>query len=995
VATVTARIPFALVGVLLLVGSATFAGSLHPPSPTNPSVDDALGQLDAETQSAVRHGVSTGAREAARNPVTRPANTSVGAVLNESDTFRDWLRLRIYVAVRDRLGRLGSTGDTVTVSASLPQTPTPAKLRAAKERVHIERATADGTTLRATVENVTLTARRDGRVVGTRRVSPTVTVPVPTLAVHNRVQRFERLLNAGPGAPGLGRRLTGAMYALTWIRGYAQFGGAPIDNVVTNRHIGLFTNGAVLSMQRAVFGQRDQRGAEVLGWATANTALTDAIDGTDHGIAERLSKAHDALQGERAPAALVQQQQSAMPSASPQDTVTIGINETADRALLETLRDLNETIRRPYRVTVRRQTAVTDTVRTVSTEPEKPGANWSLLRVSVENTTTVTDRDESPRAVNDPWHRLADRHRWVNRTRTIRRTWNTSNGTRATVERRKRAHAVRITLVGRHDGGGAPRRPFTTVHARGGPLDGPNLAGVEASARQKLIDRRGGTAAVARRTVTGGNATVSTTIRGKRPANLSAWVYRDLAALHERVRNVSVTVSKGELATMQVNPARQLRSAFADRRGDFRAIPSRYDGVATRARVGVRVAFLERVQTRLRNRARQRATQQSKLDKRLAETDIGSLESMQTTYENRQHSSPRPAGGDVTMRVNTAPSYLTLGELSGETIPGMPADTAEHPLVAHNRNLFTVPYGDAADAVVDGAVSTGRTRLQTAARVLDAATSRGARKNETATLREEVRKSNLAGQAVLVESLSVVENRSLGERTAVVRAALDRWDGPAATAEALTNGSATVAVRRTATSRWNLSQRTSDRVDLVIERRLATFRSTEHARPQQEPVARHVGTLQRLATSRVKGTVEDGAKAYLKESLARRTGKTLKRLPAGLPVAPVPPYWYLTVNYWEIRVAGEYARFAVSVPRGSATAPGGRFTYVRDGESVELDVDRDGAKETVGSAPRVSFETHTSVAIAVPPKPRGVGDKDGQMNEASPGWPTAGGGDGG
>lgn len=987
------RVPFALVGVLLLVGSAAFAGSLQQPSVTGPPVDEALDDIGAETQSAVRDGVSTAAREAARNPVTVPANTTAGEVINRSASFRDTLRLRSYLAVRDRLNRLSGTSEGLNVTAGLPETPTAATLRRAKRRVSLERAGEEGSALRATIKNITLTVGQNEQQLGRRTLSPTVTVPVPTLFVHDRVRAFERRLDSGPVSPGLGSRLTARLYALTWVRGYAQFGGAPIDNVVTNRHIALFTNDAVLSMQRDFFDRDDQRGAALLGWATANTALTDIIDGTDHPVAKRLSTVHNDLQGERLPAVLAEQRGSEIYGVSPRDTRMVGINETADRAFLATADGLNRTIREPYRVGVRLRTTVSETTSVVLDEPARPGGtktSRSLLNVSVRNETTVSAREVSPHDPNDPWHRLTTHSRWVNRTQTIQRTWDVSNGTRRTVERRKRAHAVEITLSGRHDTGDTPLRPFVSIHRRGGPLDGPNLADIERKAQKRLIQRRGGTTRLARETVKSGEQRIKMKMLGDRPVNLSEWVYRDIAALRERVRNISVSVSKGALATMQVNPASRLVAELDDRRAEMRAVPSRYDGVATRAQVAARTAFLKRVRARLQERTARHERLQSKLDDRLADTDIGSLKRLQSAYDDRGQALDRSGRSDITMRVSAAPSYLTLGELDGDDVSGVPAGTTEHPLVAYNRNLFTVPYGDGADAVVDGVLGEDRTRLRTASRVLSAAVGFGVEKNETERLREEIAESNAVLQTLLADSLGVVPNKTFAERIGVVQRALEPWEGTVATADALSNGSAAAAIRTEATERWNLSYSRGDRLGLVLERRLENLRKTETIRTPEKPVAEHFETVQRLAVSRLTGTIENETKKRIKRQIERRVGKSLSRLPAGLPLAPFPPYWYLTVNYWEIQVAGEYARFAVSVPHGTADHPGGRFTYVRDGSSVELDVDDDGSVETLGRATRVNFEIRTGVTIAVPPRPRGVGDVDGQMNETSPGWPKPG-----
>lgn len=989
------RIPFALIGVLLLVGSATYAGSLQTPTASEPAVDDALAEAGAETQSAVRDGVSTAARAAARNPVTSPAETPAGAVLNETATFRDSLRVRVYLAVRDRLARLSGSEGGLAVTASLPATETAAALRAAKRRVTIERAGANGTALRATVENVTLTASRDGRAVGTRTVSPTVTVPVPTLFVHDRVREFEALLDAGPGEPGLGRRVTGPLYALTWVRGYAQFGGAPIANVIANRHVGLFANSAVLSMQRDFFGHSDQHGRSMLKWATANTALTDVVDATNHSAADVLSTLHDDIQGERAPAVILQHERAGMPNASPDDEVTVGINETADRAFLTIVDDLPRLRQQPYRVDIRRRNEVTRASETTLDHPRSPKSDWRLLDVSVNEQTTVSERSGRPVAVTGAWHRLSVHHRWVNRTWSVQRTWQTQSGTQETVERRRRAHAVRIALAGRHDGGDAPERPLVAVHRRGGPLDGPNLADIERKARRSLLEQQGGIDGIARQTVESGDETVTESVLGDRPSNLSEWVYRDLVSLRERIGNISVTVPKGQLATMQVNPTERLRERLEAHRETLLDHPPTYEGVASRARAVVRHEYFERVYAHLLRRELNHTQRRAKLGNALGGTDVGSLETLQTRYQNRDSSPSSRGRAGVEMRVNTAPSYLTLGAVAGDDIVGMPDGTTEHPLVVQNRNLFTVPYGDAADAIVDTALGADRARIQTAAEVLGSAVDIGIEPavNRSGDLREHVTESNTVLKTTAVETLATVANRSVRERAIVVDAALSQWDVPHAVAEAVSNGSAAEAIRTEATRRWNLSYSASDRLGLALERNLAAMRTTDAVRPPQRPVAEHADTVQRLAVSRLTGALEDKAKDAVKQSIEKRLGRSLSRLPAGLPVAPVPPYWFATVNYWEIRIAGEYAQFAVSVPRGTADEPGGKVTYVRDGRPVTLDVDGDGSAEKLGAGSRVSFETHTSVAIAVPPRPRGVGDINGQMNETSPGWPTPGDGE--
>lgn len=148
-------------------------------------------------------------------------------------------------------------------------------------------------------------------------------------------------------------------------------------------------------------------------------------------------------------------------------------------------------------------------------------------------------------------------------------------------------------------------------------------------------------------------------------------------------------------------------------------------------------------------------------------------------------------------------------------------------------------------------------------------------------------------------------------------------------------------------------------------------------------------SLRSIARDRVRAAVERG----LENATERASERLLKgrtAVPAGVPVTPVPGYWYATANAWQVNVSGEYARFTVRTDRGAPTAPGGTVAYSRDGSTVSLDVDGDGTPDRLGRATRVSFEAETTVLVVVPPGKSGVGDVDGQRTEESPGWPEAG-----
>jgi hypothetical protein len=216
-----ARVPFALVGVLLLVGASTFAAVIDTrgPNRVDRDADVAMERVTATTTATVRSAVGEAARAAATEPVTSPAATPYGRLLSDDRPFRDVLRLRIYLTLRDRLETTRYRRGDVTAVASLPEATTPAELGRAMDRIGIA-GVGNGTAVRVTVRNLTVEARQGGRTVASERVTRTVTVSTPVLTLHDRATAFETRLNRRPlEGPGLGRRLTARLYPVAWARG--------------------------------------------------------------------------------------------------------------------------------------------------------------------------------------------------------------------------------------------------------------------------------------------------------------------------------------------------------------------------------------------------------------------------------------------------------------------------------------------------------------------------------------------------------------------------------------------------------------------------------------------------------------------------------------------------------------------------------------------------------------------------------------------------------
>lgn len=272
-----ARIPIALVAVLLLVGAVFLAGHAEfddgrSEADVDPSL--AVDRTEAVTQTAVREGVLAATERAAARPLSR-ANDSdpFGSVIaRDGRSFRSYLETLIYLEVLDRLSSVGQSVDDVTTTVSLPPIENRSQFRNALERVEIER-NPDGAkgVLEVTISDIELTANRDGeRIVHHENESVTVSVATPVMELHERTSEYERLLNDGITESGsFTQRFNARTYGIGYLRGWAQNYQQPVVDVIANRHVEPSVNSAAYRIQQDVFGSADPKleGAVQAGWA--------------------------------------------------------------------------------------------------------------------------------------------------------------------------------------------------------------------------------------------------------------------------------------------------------------------------------------------------------------------------------------------------------------------------------------------------------------------------------------------------------------------------------------------------------------------------------------------------------------------------------------------------------------------------------------------------------------------------------------------------------
>jgi hypothetical protein len=463
------------------------------------------------------------------------------------------------------------------------------------------------------------------------------------------------------------------------------------------------------------------------------------------------------------------------------------------------------------------------------------------------------------------------------------------------------------------------------------------------------------------------------------------------------VSNVSVTVSRGRVATGEANPPALLAERLRDRRASLVDAPETYDGAADRARVTARATYLARVEAALERRASARRDRMAALNASLGDRANASLDGVARDRRARRNSTTAgryvttggPTGSLVTVP-DASPAYLTVDAVGHDHAAAVPRGESYHPLAARNVNVFTVPSGDAVDTVAS-AGGGAESALRTAGRTLvAAATANGSEADRRDRLRRATERNLDDVRDAADRVLARETELGGGTRRTAIRAALSRWDGPGRRALAATNGTLAAAVAEETVARTGGDAVDRDRIEAALRPALAD--AVRSSSLNDTLLRRTATTVRAEATRRGETVAADradrrGRKTY-RRALDRATEDDAPTAPAaGLPVAPVPGYWYLTVNVWRVDVRGSWARFAVRTRRG---VPGEELTYVRDGSTARLDVDDDGEAERLGHDERVSFETDTTVVVAVPPGGRGVGDVDGNADERSAGWPGRG-----
>lgn len=990
------RVPFALVGVVLLVSSAAYTGVLATHDPVNSRTpgERALATATTSTHAAIEQAALNASQTAAGTPLTKPADTPMGRVLKGSDPFERYLRLLIYVQSRRALSNVSARAGGVTVEPALPPVRSPQDARDAINRTQVERV-ADGQRLRVTIRDVAFTLTENGASIGSHDETITVVVASPVLALHDRTSTYDDRLDTGPiEGPGLGRRLTARLWLIAQARGMAQYGKAPIANVLANRHVELQTNAAAVALQQDAFGSADDGSTRAVRWATARVGVHDVLAGASNA---QDSWSSDVLESSTTATPEAATGSLTLPTDPPTDR-TVDAQRPAARALIAVLdgnswdsiagsTPLEQAVADAYTIDAKRIVETRRVLRRTNRTGDRPPAS---VLASTHTSTSTTVEPASPGAISPPrgFETAELVGRRVIETERVEQVWRTSTGTNRTVETTTTETRVDIAVATRYTPSPAPARPVAQSAAR---------TQLDTAASAELLGSMATRDSLAVRAATGSEQGVETAVRTISvypPESAYRAARASVVATHERARRITGTVTASEkLDSTGATPAPDkstqtagarsdaavLAAALAENRSRLLATPDQYSGPRDVARTRGRQVYLSELASELSTDQERTSQTHDALDGILAERGF------EIPRVERQSVPSRTENG---ISVSVTPSYLPVTEVT----PQMgDVDDPYHPLATRNVNVFTVPSGDVADTVADRIISepTDTVDVAVAARALAAAENDALPENDSLALERDELRVHVADATT---SLASTQTRTLARSTALnaaeskrlVRSTLAKYPSVSSRALALTNGtvSETLAVR---TARRTDANRT------VLEARLRSAvdrqRRKPDARVSDESVSGLSGSVRQVARDGTRKLVESGVDHAAERAKRRALAKSMASLPAGLPIAPIPGSWYLTVNVWVVDVRGAYHRVAAnSVAASPSYGPDG-LSYVREAGSVSFDVNGDGTPNRLGRVEPVAFSVRTVIVVAVPAGPRGVGDTGGDADERSPGWP--------
>ncbi|WP_019991906.1 carboxypeptidase-like regulatory domain-containing protein [Natronorubrum tibetense] len=312
-----ARVPFAIIGVLMLVSSIMIVGVLESRDTPETNVDQTLAmeQTESAAQNELRGAVVDATHQAAAQPVTTSELDALDG--DPDDVFETYLKLLIHLRAEQALPNAGQTiGDAETTVSidGLSATPNTA-VGDADERVDI--AHPDTGTIEVTLEEVTITLEDGDRVISERTLEElTVTVGTPIFELQEKTQEFNESLNEGffEGSPSdldnFAHKTAVRLYPMAYFKSVINRLDSgtgddrdpwTFDEILKHDHTEVMANDAIFGVQKEVFGDDavDPYADRVMrpAWACFAADMMDEMVGDDDDEDESFGSSVSVLEG--------------------------------------------------------------------------------------------------------------------------------------------------------------------------------------------------------------------------------------------------------------------------------------------------------------------------------------------------------------------------------------------------------------------------------------------------------------------------------------------------------------------------------------------------------------------------------------------------------------------------------------------------------------------------------------------------------------------------
>ena len=745
-----ARIPFALIGVLLFVTSLTVVGILEarPTPETDVDTSVAMDRTSAATQTAIRDATLEATEQAAMNPVHEPADTPYGQLLegeSADEVLERQLELLVAIQVQTALEGAGQELRDTTTTVEVPEASDPDALERAMNRTEIE--TRSSGRIDVTIDEVRTTVERDGEVVADRTETVTVSVPSPIFELHDRTQAYEEALNTGAlEGSGFGRQFSGRLYPIAWARGYAQYGGMPVSEVIANRHVEVTANSAAFATQESVFGTQDADGADAMRQAWLCLAAKDGDDlyggyndGDSPGIdsqdvCDSLEYVYgDQVGGEPPDAPSMQELSSHAPGMDEEESIAVSESAYVPmRHLLDSSGgdSLTAAFDRVYEVEASSSVTVHDTLTDPDPEPPDDGDHWERLDVAdleFQNSSVFDVTVDAPRqersfytyegTVVNAFERMAT---WndtrTNDTEAIETNVTATSTFEVEVTLREREHSPDSAVKDRREygidrkysGGGPYSDDFSDVPIKAADsfVGTRGEAGFRSLLAEAAEDAREG-----RELRSGLDIPTSRTIdAGYEHVALEAEVLEDLTAIQSEMADLEVEFERGDVIAEpdEDGPVDDLIAEVEAERASLLDRSEAYSDPAEKAQYEARLQYLDLLLEDLELVADAHDHVMDGLDDELEGANAGLADATNYMQESMSAGDPEPQPiddvqllDDLEYSVAGSPSYLVTENVTTEDVPPVREGEEFAPMAAKNQNYFSIPY----DSVMTGILS--------------------------------------------------------------------------------------------------------------------------------------------------------------------------------------------------------------------------------------------------------------------------------------------------